>query len=278
MQPRKKIERFITDVNVATDAGRDRKVLNDVLQAHTDLKRRRSQGDNPRMWRTAMRYKPTRVAAVIALAVVLAGVFGLGIGSVAFSQVGHAVSSTLSRLRELVMEIRMGEPADRAPLPSAPASDAAEPAPDPNLRAVTCEARFFTIPANEQTVWQVLNDQGIELIRTSADPETYYATLRQGQAEQVEDALSVRALAAPRVTVAEGQQGMIATDVFALAWLPTISSDSKRIECTLSFHDGQNGFEIPNVSIEEGGVILVRVKGIAPTGEDILILLNVGYP
>lgn len=277
MKPRKEIESFITDIDVATDAGKDREVLDDILQAHMDSRQRRSQNGRPRRWRTTMRYKRTKVAAVIALAVLLAGVFGLGGGSVAFSQVGQAVSSTLTRLKELIMEIRTGEPAAQAPLPPAASGDADEQAPDPNVRAVMCDARFFTIPESEQAVWQSLKDQGIELIKASADPETYYAALRGEQAEQIEDALTISPLAAPRVAVAEGQEGMIATDVFALAWLPTISSDGQRIESTFSFHDGENGVEIPNINIEEGGVILVRVKGITPTGADILILLKVGY-
>jgi len=71
---------------------------------------------------------------------------------------------------------------------------------------------------------------------------------------------------------------MIGTDACALAWLPTISSDGAHIQSSFSFHDGDNGFEIPNVTTGEGGVILVRVKGIIPTGEDILILLRIECP
>lgn len=134
---------------------------------------------------------------------------------------------------------------------------------------------LLTIPQNGQAVRQSLTDRGVEPIQASAAPETYYATLDREQAEQIEHALTVSPLTAPRVIVAEGEQGMIATDVFALAWLPTISSDGKRIESSFSFHDGQNGFEIPNLSIQEGGVILVWARGIVPTGEDILILLQV---
>jgi hypothetical protein len=211
------------------------------------------------------------------LTLLLAGAFSLGGGSTAFSQARHAVSSSLLRLQELIMQIRTGEPTAQAPLPPAPSAEADEQAPNPNLRPVRCAARFFSIPASDEAVWQALKNQGIELITASTDPETYYATLSGAQAERIEDALTVRPLAAPRVTVLEGEQAMIATDVFALAWLPTVSSDGTRIESTFSFHDGQNGFEIPSLRTEEAGVILVRVRGIAPTGGDILILLQVGY-
>ena len=226
-----------------------------------------------------MRHKPTKVAAVIALAVVLAGAVGLGGGSVAFSQVGQAVSSTLDRLRELIMAIRTGEPPAPAPLPAAHSDNVAdEQAPASSVRAMMCAARFFNVPQDEQAVWESLKDLGIELIKASAAPETYYAALSRDEAEYFEGTFTIVPITSPRVIVAEGNEAMIATDVFALAWLPAISSDGERIESTFSFHDGQNGFEIPNVSVEDGGAILVRVKGIIPTGEDILILLKVGYP
>jgi len=275
MKARRKVEKFIAGVEVATSARRDREVLQDVLQARTQSKQRGSQGNNPRQWRTVMRCKSTRVAAVIALVVVVAGLFGVGGGSVAFSQAGRAVNSTLTRLREMIVEIRTGEPRAQAPKPAAPSGEVDEKSPDLNRRIVTCAARFFNIPQTEQAPWQSLKDQGIELIEASTDPETYYATLSREQAGHFEGVLTVGPRTSPRVTMTEGEQGMIGTDVFALAWSPAVSGDNKRIESTFSFHDGQNGFEIPNVSAEEGGVVLVRVRGIIPTGEDVLILLKV---
>jgi len=141
-----------------------------------------------------------------------------------------------------------------------------------------CTARLFSIPVGEQGVWQSLKDQGIELIRASVAPETYYAALGQEQVERVEGALTVGPISSPSIVVLERHEGMIGTQAFALAWRPTLSSDGQQIESRFAFHDGQNGFEIPNVSVEDGGVILVRVRGIMPTGEDMLILLKVGYP
>jgi len=225
-----------------------------------------------------MMHKTRRVAAILVVALVLAGAVGLGGGSVAFSQAGHAVSSTLARLKEMIMEIRSGESRDQVPLPPAPSNDAEEPAPNADVRAVMCTARFFNIPVSEQAVWRSLKDQGIELIKASSAPETYYATLTREQAERFENALTVGPITSPRILVGEGNEAMIGTEAFALAWLPTISTDGTQIESSFSFHDGENGFEIPSVTADEGGVILVRVKGIVPTGEDILILLRVELP
>ncbi len=223
-----------------------------------------------------MMHRTRRVAAIIALAVVLASAIGLGGGSVAFSQVGQAVSSTLDRLKDMIMGIRTAEPPARIVQPPSSPGKTDEQAPAPG--ALMCAARLFSIPAGEQGVWQSLKDQGIELIQVSAAPETYYAALGQQQVQRVEGALTVGPISSPRIVLHEGTEGMIGTQVFALAWRPTLSSDGRQIESRFAFHDGQNGFEIPNVSVEDGGVILVRVRGIMPTGEDMLILLKVGRP
>jgi hypothetical protein len=71
---------------------------------------------------------------------------------------------------------------------------------------------------------------------------------------------------------------MIGTDAFALAWQPTISSDGTRIESSFSFHDGQTGFEVPNLETEIGGTVLIRVKGITTPDEEVLLLVQVDCP
>lgn len=269
------VEKYLEDMHVQHPAEMDHRIVQDSTEAMEEVRRMRAGSARAGIGRTIVMYRTRRVAAVLVLAAVLAGAVGLGGGSVAFSQVGQAVSSTLDRLKALIMGIRTGEPVAQAPLLPSPSSPTNEQVPTASARAVMCAARFFNVPQGDQAVWQSLQDQGIELIEASTIPETYYATLDREQAEQVENALTGRALVAPRVIVSEGQEGMIAMDAFALAWLPTISSDGTRIESSFSFHDGQNGFEIPNLDVEEGGVILVRVRGLVPTGDDVLILLQV---
>jgi hypothetical protein len=276
MRPTERIEQSIRRLHVEAGAERREQTLRDLVEAHTQYKEKTRAPGLRSFGRTIMRQRPRRIAAAIILGVLLVSMFGLGTGSVAFSQVGHAVNSTLSRLIELIVEIRTGELRGQAPLPATSSGDAAEQTPPAELRAVTCAARFFSVSEREQSVWQSLGEHGIELVQASSDPETYYATLTAEQAERFEDMLTTGPITTPRVMVAEGEQAMIATDVFALAWLPTISSDGERIESTFSFHDGDHGFEIPNLRTEEGGVILVRVKGIASASEDVLILLKVG--
>jgi len=271
------VETYLENMHVRHRAEMDRRIACDSTEAMEEVHRARAGSARAGVGRIIMMHKTRRVAAILAVALVLAGAVGLVGGSVAFSQAGHAVSSTLARLKEMIMEIRTGQVREQSPLPAA-SNEAEEPAPNPDVRAVMCVARFFNIPASEQAAWQSLREQGIEMVKASAAPETYYATLSREQAERVESALTVGPITSPRITMWAGNEGMIGTDVFALAWLPTISSDGKQIESSFSFHDGENGFEIPSVTADEGGVILVRVKGIIPTGEDILILLRVGHP
>jgi hypothetical protein len=159
-----------------------------------------------------------------------------------------------------------GEPQAEAPiLPGKAGEDVA----DPHRKAIMCAARFFMISPNEQGVWQSLQEQGIELIRASTDPEVYYAALSRRQAQSFDASATLRCLATPRIMVQEGDSGTIAiadrqaAQGLALAWLPTISSDGKEIQSTVSFHNGHSGFEIPNVSTESGGVVLIRMNEIA---------------
>ena len=55
---------------------------------------------------------------------------------------------------------------------------------------------------------------------------------------------------------------------FALGLLPTVSGGGEEVRSTISFHDGHNGFEIPNVSTEPGGVVLIRATGMLQGQED----------
>ena len=270
------VEQYVENLGSQPDGQMDRRIIQDSTRVMEET----YQASTPPV-RTGIRgtigaHGARRVAAIVALAIVLVGAVGLRGAGVAFSDVGHAVSSTLDYLKESIMAIRTGERKVHAPLPPAASDQAREQTPDCDLRAVVCAARFFSIPRNEQALWQSLREQDIELIPASTDPETHYATLSSEQAERFEGALTTGPITSPRVTSLEGELVTMTTNVFALAWLPTISSDGERIKSTFSFHDGENGFEIPNISAEDGGVILVRVRGIAPTSEDLLILLKVG--
>jgi len=217
-----------------------------------------------------MRRKSLRIAAAVALAVLLVGAFSPGTGSVALSQTQHAVNTTLAWLKSMIVGGSIGEP----PALSPGADEIGEQTANPNRREVTCAVGFFAVSEDEQDLWQSLRDQGIELVRVSTDPEVYYATLSREQTQSLsfDASVTLKCLSAPRVTVLEGESGAIAiTDMtpqgplgLAVAWLPTISSDGKKIESTISFHDGRNGFEIPNAGTEPGGVVLIRARGIFP--------------
>ena len=214
------------------------------------------------------------MAAIFALAVVLVGGLSLGTGSVAFSEAGHAVNSTLAWLRQAVVGSRPGEPeveAPRLPVVSAP---------DDNSSAIMYAARVFRVPEDGANLWQILQDQGIEFVAASTDPEVRYAVLSREQGESFDALVTLRCLSAPRVIVRAGGLATLAiTDSqpqnerqgFALGLQPTMSSDGKEVQSTISFHDGHNGFEIPNVSTESGGVVLIHAKGMFPgsqsTGE-----------
>jgi hypothetical protein len=267
MKSSEQIEQAIRKLHIEADPETRERTLNDLAQMHARQKVKTRAFSLLSYGRTIiMTQKPKRIAAGIAIVLLLLGLFSLGTGSVAFSQARHAVNSTLSRLKAMIT----GDTDTAPPEPL----DITDQTPNSNRREVTCGTRFFTVHETEQGIWQSLKDQGIEFVQASTDPEVYYAALSREQAELFDASLTLKCLAAPHLTVLEGETMTFAlTDRplwsgFALGWLPTVSSDGKEIQSTLSFHDGTHGFEIPNVSTESGGVVLVRVKEMFPDQDD----------
>ena len=262
MKSAEQIEEAIRKLHVEAGNERRERVLRDLVGVHRQQKEKTPASSRWHFGRIVMRQKPVRIAAVVALAVLLVGGFSLS------SRAGNVVRSTLAQLKEMIVEMRTKRQIDPPAIPPAPQNHTSEQTADANLRAVMGEARFFAVSPSDQDVWQTLREQGIELAQGATNPEAYYAALSSEQAARFEACLTLSALIAPRVTVAEGEQAMIGTEVLALAWEPTISRDGRYIESTLSFHDGESGFELSRLPVENDGVLLVRVKGVVPGSQD----------
>jgi hypothetical protein len=290
MMSAEQIERSIRKLDIEAGAQRRERTLHDLVAAHTQQKAKTPASSRRSLGRTIMRQKSLRIAAVVTLAVLLIGAFSLGTGSVARSQTQRAVNTTLAWLKYMIVGGEMQTPPSHGP------GEVGEQAANPNIREITCTARLFVVPQDEQGLWQSLRDQGIELVEVSTDPQVYYATLSREEAQSfdasVDASVSLKRLSAPRVTVGEGESAAIAIKDWtpqgplglAVGWLPTISSDGKRIESTISFHDGHNGFEIPNADTEPGGAVLIRARGIwlglnqGSSPNETLIRLQVDLP
>ncbi len=113
----------------------------------------------------------------------------------------------------------------------------------------------------------------MEFIKISAAPEAYYASISREQAQSFDADTTLECVTAPRILLREGQTGTLACSNpdtakgLGIGLHAEVSSDGRHVRTTLSLHDGLNGFEIPDVSTEPGGAILVRTKGMFP-GED----------
>jgi hypothetical protein len=269
MKSAEQIEQSLRKLALETDAPRRERTLHDLVEAHTQRKPQAAGLRNA--GRTIMRQRSFRIAAMVALVVLLVGAFSLSTGSVARSQTQHAVNATLTWLKSMIV----GGPVEPAPEPSPGAKGGSEQMPAPHGRAVTCVARFFKVSEAQQDLWRSLEDQAIELARVSIDPEVYCVTLSREQTQWFDTTVTLPCLAAPRVTILEGHSGAICvTDMtpesprgLALAWQPTVSDDGQEIVSTISFHDGRHGFEIPSATTEPGGTVLIRAKGIFPDTE-----------
>jgi len=266
MNSAERIEQSVRKLHIEADAEDRERTLRDLVETHTQQKRRTQAFSLLGYGRIVVKQRRKRIAAVIAVGVLLVALFSLGTGSVAFSQVGHAASSTLSWLKSLLTG---DTPEGPAALPPGPGpSDG--PTPDPDRRAILCTARFFDVPESEQGLWQSLKDQGIEFVEVSSTPSVCYAILKRAQAQSLAGLASLRCVSAPRVMVGEGETAGIAmtndqrSGGLALGWLPTISADGKEVLSTLSFHDGQTGIELSPLGTEPGGIVLIRTRGMFP--------------
>ena len=214
-----------------------------------------------------------KIAAVLALAAVLTIALGLSTGSLAFSQAGHAVNSTLAWPRQEIVGPASGEPEVDVPALPAVARETSEEV----GKTILYAARCFNVAESDAEIWRSLKDRGIEFVRVSTDPEVYYATLSRERMASFDASLTLPCLAAPRVIATEGCTAAIVVrdehtlrDVWGLGLglLGTVSRDGREIQSTISFHDGQTGFEIPNVNVESGGAVLIRAMGRFLTWED----------
>jgi hypothetical protein len=280
MKSAEQIEQSLRRLHIESNAGQRDRTLRNLVAAHTQQKNK-PRAPRPRgLGRTIMRNKPLKIAAVITLAAVLVCMFSPGTGSVARSQTRHAVNTTLAWLKSMIT----GDPVAEPPQPAGQTPGAAS-------RKVTCTARFLKVPQDGEGLWQSLRDQGIELVLASTDPEVYYAVLSPEQTRSFHASVTLTCIATPRITLLEGESGSLAMHGttpqgprgLAIACLPTVSADGREVTFTFSFHDGRNGFEIPNVSTEPGGTVLIRAEGILPDAEEgtstgMLICVQVDVP
>ena len=192
MKSAEQIEQSIRRLNLGSSPETRQRMLHDLVNAHTQKKEEPPAWRRWNLRRTIMTYGTRRVAAVVALALVLVSVLGLGTGSVAFSQAGHAVNSTLAWLRQAVVGPAPGEPRAEPPVrPTASGKVGAETA---NSTEITYTARIFRVQESEAGVWQSLKSQGIEFVAASTDPEVYYAALTGEQAESFDASVTLRRL------------------------------------------------------------------------------------
>lgn len=96
MRPAKNIEELIKNINIDTNAKMDKAVLNDVLGALENSKKKRPAVSQPNIWRTIIKSKITKLAAAAVIIIgVLIGInyFGGSIdgASLAFAQVREAM-------------------------------------------------------------------------------------------------------------------------------------------------------------------------------------------
>ncbi len=279
MKSKDEIKRFVAETRIGTDEKRDRQVLSEVLQTHEDFKHGRSQQRSLQIWRTFMTYPRARIAAIVAVVLLLIGAFSFGGGTAA----AHAVGSTLSRLKQMLTDMRT-QRAHEAMSPAGPTGRRGMGARRGGASGrgstfvgtwIASEFCVSSIPGSTEDFQRFLKEQKIEPVQASPELQVNYAPLDPEQVERIVASLQSTAVASSRVMAREGQEVTIGSRNLAalLAWRSTLTGDSRRVESSVSFQDSQNGFEIPTFTVESGGGVLMYGEIFRPAwSADIIIL------
>ncbi len=110
MKSTEQIEQSLRRLHVEAGAERRERTRRDLVAAHIQQKKEPQAPSLRNLGRTMMRNKPLRIAAAVALAVLLVGAFSLGTGSVARSQTRHAVNTTLAWLKSMIVGGSVAKP------------------------------------------------------------------------------------------------------------------------------------------------------------------------
>lgn len=97
MKPAKKIEKLISEINVTPDARRDKKTLDDSLNAQEKTKTTSPAATQPNIWRIIMNSKMTKIAVAAVIIIV---------GMVVVNQFGGSIDMSSAAFAEVIQQIR----------------------------------------------------------------------------------------------------------------------------------------------------------------------------
>ena len=269
MNPEDKIKKLIDKSKIKTDAQTENKILSDAFEHLEKFKQQKSPSFRPNIWRTIMKNKKTRVAAMVAIIFVITIViFQFDQTSTALAQVKTAIHERLLRLKELVTETKQ-----TAPSPSNGQRGSGgrrgrgrkNENPDTLSKQILINLLYLSIEGKQENLNDFFNKEKIKLNMMQNNPEAWYTKLASSQIERFREfayTIDNSELRGDiKIGVKDGQEGVIRStaneEVFVLSVVADILDDSNDIELSCASLFGQSEIEIPGIKTKSDEAVLL---------------------
>ncbi len=276
MKPAEKIEKLIKRLHFKASAEMHDRTLNDAVEAQAKSKKTKPAKIEPSIWRTIIKSRMRKLVAAVVVIAVLIGIYQVGGARAAFGQVTQAVRTSLTRLKEFVIEIRTRE---AAPPPRLAPVRHAVPMIDTSKCGYGIQYDLFLVQGEQADLRNFFEKQDIKFTPTTNNTNICYAILDGDKAERFisfsQSSNEIKLLATPRLILRDGKEAMLGSaDLagsggLAFAVAGTLVDDNEQIDLSFSFYNGETGIEIPSIRIKTAEVVLIRaVKTATATGDD----------
>lgn len=254
MRPTDKISTLIEKLKLNASADLDNKIDNAISKALTEQKKTTSAATQPNIWRIIMsNVKIRKVAIAMIICVVILGIVPLK-GTTAFGLIANGVTTTLSRLKALVLGEEL--PATEHPLVGRHRLRSQQ---IDNSEKILTNNIVYSSP-DISSLEHFLNKQDIDFI--SADSGTAkYAIISADEIvalhEFLESSESYKILTTPTIITNPGGEAMIAIDKTVGVAITVLKDKNEHLNLDFAIHNGQDGCEISGVKLAKGEALLI---------------------
>lgn len=218
-----------------------------------------------KIWRIIMKNNITKLATAVLIVALLVGIFQIDATHAALARTTRIVSTSLAGLKAFLLDMKKQKP---EPPSAVPPADSNEQEAVFQGHSIMANVYTFSVEAKQGDLQAFFKAENVEWTPTGDDSNTWYVKLDSGKYERLiglsTTATGIKLTSAPSLMVREGEEGIIGIasseeqDDVALALVATVPDNGESIDLSLSFLNGQNGFEIPDIRIDKDDAILFR--------------------
>lgn len=281
MKSNKNIERLIEHfcvgkkARVKTTTKLDERIVNDALLNQEYLKKTQSAVSQPSIWRIIVKNNTKKIVAAAFIVALFVGIYQIDSARAAFTRTTKMLSTGLAGLKAFILDMKTREPEQPSVVPPA---DSNEQGATYKGQSILANVYTFSVEANQGDLQKFFEAESIEWAPTWDNSNTWYAELDPDKTKILiglsNSAIGIKLKSSPGLMVREGEEGIIGIagseeqDNVALALVATVPDDSESIDLSLSFLNGQSGFEISSIRIDKDDAVLFRLLDTASSPDE----------